>query len=438
MNLFALIPAGILICLAVYLSINRPLWLLGGYLVLVPLCPPLPAGPIELSMLDLLAIPAIIRIIYNLSRSGFEIKGGIVKGMFLIVFAAVLSYISFSFQTQILSAGMMFRVIRLIEMFLPVILAYQTLREYPTHKIIRLFLIGSGLTAAVAVFMFMNGISLRESQTFIEDGFEIFRAGGTHGDSGSLGSFMGVSVLVAIWTLLYYNRHGLAKWAFISGGLSGLALLMTLSRGGLVLAALGTLILMIPLLKQPGRLIKVAFVSVLLVVAGSFIAVKYINHDLITMAASEFGQRVTGLSELSTDFETVSSHRTIHWEQGLNLYKGSALAWPFGLGYKSLKLHYDTLPDNNFNQALFEMGIFGVCALLILIGSGMRDGIIQYRFNKHFGILILALWIALISNMVSADVLTYWHNIPAIFILLIAVGMKAQRISHSGRYALQG
>lgn len=424
MIFLSLIPMAVLFAVGVYLAINKPAWLLAGYLIAVPLLPPFPVGPIELSMLDILAIPTFVRILLNMSRSGFIIKGSLARAFFLIIAAAIVSFLSFTFQTSLFSGQIFMRLIRLLEMFLPVVLAYQTLRDYPRDKIIRAFLIGTGLTAAVAIVMFLKGITLRESQTFIEDGMEIFRAGGTHGDSGSLGSLMGIGVLVPIWVLIHYNRHRLAKWALLCGGLSLMALIMTLSRGGLILAALGIAVLILPLLKRPGKLLKVALVGIILISVGAFAATRYLNNDLIELAASDFQQRVSGLTGLTDDFESVSSHRNLQWEQGFALYKSSAMAWPFGLGYKALKLHYDTLPDNNFNEALFEMGVFGLAAFLIFIFTGLRDAFRQVHSHKALGILAVALWMGLIANMVSADVLTYWHNIPPLLILLIIVSEK--------------
>jgi O-antigen ligase len=419
------IPMALLFAIAVYLAINRPSWLLLSYLIAVPLFPPLPVGPIEVSMLDILAIPAFIRILLNMSRSGFVLKGDLPRAFFLIIIAAAISFFSFTFQTMIFSGQIFMRLIRLIEIFLPAVLAYQTMYNYRRDKIIRAFLIGTGLTASVAIFMFLKGISLRDSQTFVEAGMEIYRAGGTHGGSGSLGNLMGIGVLVPIWVLIHYNRQGLTKWALVSGSLSLLALLLTLSRGGLILAALGSVILLIPLLMRPAKFMKVTVVAAILVLIGSFIASRFLNTELIALAASDFQERVSGLTGLTSDFESVSSHRNIQWEQGLALYKSSALAWPFGLGYKTLKLHYDTLPDNNFNQALFEMGIFGLGALLIFIFTGLRNGFRRLHSSTALGILTIALWLGLISNMVSADVITYWHNIPAVMILLIFVSEHA-------------
>jgi O-antigen ligase len=431
MIFLSIVPIALLFADAIYLAVNRPAWLLAGYLIAVPLFPPFPVGPIEISMLDLLAIPAFIRILLNMSKSGFAVEGSLARAYFLIIFAAVTSFFSFTFQTTLFSGQIFMRLVRLIEMFLPVVLAYQILRDYPRDKIIKAFLVGIGLTAAVAIIMFLKGITLRDSQTFIEDGIEIYRAGGTHGDSGSLGNLMGVGVLVPIWVLIHYNRSGLMKWALLSGGLSLLALLMTISRGGLILAALGTAVLLVPLLKCPGKLLKVTVAAAFLVLISSFVASRFLNTELISLAASDFQERVSGLSELGSDFETISSHRNEQWEQGFTLYKSSAMAWPFGLGYKTLKLQYDTLPDNNFNEALFEMGIFGLGALLIFIFTGLRNGFRRLHSFRSLGVLTIALWLGLISNMLSADVITYWHNMPAIMILLIFVseyaGVKQKR-----------
>lgn len=421
-NYLLIIPFGLVIIVGLYLALNRPLWLLAGYLIAVPLLPPLPVGAIELSALDLLAIPALIRIIYNFTRSGFMIKNLWAKGFLLYVLAALISFFCFVIQTSSFSGPIFFRVIRLVEMFLPVILAAQSVALLEKEKIIRLFLIGAGLTAAVGVLMYLGGTTLRDSQTFVAGGELFARAAGTHGNSGSFGNLMGLSVLVAIGVLIYSYQKKNKKYAIVAGIICLLGLLLSLSRGGIVLAAFGFAILILPLFSRPGKLIRAMLITA--IALGMIFAIVWTQTDnrLITLAVEDFQERVSGLGELGSDFEKVSSHRNIYWERSWGIYKSNLAAWPFGLGYKSLKLHYETLPDNNFLQAFFEMGLFGLAAFLIMILTGLIAGIKTYRVNRPDGILILAIWLALVSNMLSADVMTYWHNIPGLFILLIALG----------------
>jgi O-antigen ligase len=421
-----IIPVGLVMVIGLYLAINRPLWLLAGYLIAVPLLPPLPVGAIELSALDLLAIPALVRIIYNFSRSGFAVRDLWAKGFFLYVLAAVISFFCFVVQTSSFSGPVFFRVLRLVEMFLPVILAAQLVALLEKEKVIRLFLVGAGLTAAVGVLMYLTGTTLRPSQTFVAGGELFARAAGTHGNSGSFGNLMGLSVLVAIGVLIYSVQRKNKKYAVAAGIICLLGLLLSLSRGGIALTAIGFAILLAPLLSRPGKLIRAMLITAMAL--GVIFAIVWTQTDnrLISLAVEDFQERVSGLGELGSDFETVSSHRNIYWEKSWGVFKSKLAAWPFGLGYKSLKLHYESLPDNNFLQAFFEMGLFGLAAFLIMILTGIIAGIKTYRINRADGILILAIWLALVSNMLSADVMTYWHNIPGLFILLIAISGKTK------------
>jgi O-antigen ligase len=425
-NYLLIIPVGLAMVIGLYLAINRPLWLLAGYLIAVPLLPPLPVGSIELSALDLLAIPALVRIIYNFSRSGFVLRNLWVKGFFLYVLAAVISFFCFLIQTSSFSGPIFFRVLRLVEMFLPVILAAQSVVLLEKENIIRLFLVGAGLTAAAGVLMYLTGTTLRSSQTFVAEGELFARAAGTHGDSGSFGNLMGLSVVVAIGVLVYSFRKKNKKYAITAGIICLLGLLLSLSRGGIVLTAVGFAVLLVPLLSRPAKFMRAMIITAL--VLGVIFAIVWTQTDnrLVSLAVEDFQERVSGLGELGSDFENVSSHRNLYWEKSWEIFKSKPGAWPFGLGYKSLKLHYESLPDNNFLQAFFEMGLFGLAAFLIMILTGIIAGIKTYRVSRPEGVLILAIWIALVSNMLSADVMTYWHNIPGLFILLIAITAKTK------------
>jgi len=76
------------------------------------------------------------------------------------------------------------------------------------------------------------------------------------------------------------------------------------------------------------------------------------------------------------------------------------------------------LADNNFNQALFEMGIAGAAALITMIILGLIACFRAVYKHLETGIILPAVWIGFISIMITADALTYWHNISALFILM--------------------
>jgi len=286
----------------------------------------------------------------------------------------------------------------------------------------------------VGVLMYLTGTTLRSSQTFVAEGELFARAAGTHGDSGSFGNLMGLSVLVAIGVMIYSVHRKNKKYAMAAGIICLLGLLLSLSRGGIVLTALGFAVLLVPLLSRPGKIIRAVFITALALGVIFALVRTQTDNRLISLAVEDFQERVSGLGELGSDFETISSHRNVYWEKSWGIFKNKPVAWPFGLGYKSLKLHYESLPDNNFLQAFFEMGLFGLAAFLIMILTGLIAGIKTYRANRPDGILILALWLALVSNMLSADVMTYWHNIPGLFILLIAISGQTK----SSKPALTG
>ena len=429
MDYLLVIPIVILALIYFYFIVKKPVWLLASYLVAIPILPPLPLGALELTALDLLTVPTIILIIYDFSRNGISIRGKLPAGFFLYVAAAVISFVSFTLIHGRFSGQILFRLIRLIEMFLPLLLAVQYADQLKKDKAAMLFLMGTGLAAAAGIVMFLSGFSLRDMQSFALEGELLYRAGGTHGNSGSFGNLMGLAVLLACGALIYLNeiadravRTRLLMIALVCGAVSLVGLIASLSRGGMLLILTGLCILLAPLVRRPTKLIKIMAVAA--IVLALILGILYTQFDnrLMTGAAEVFQRRILGLGEITSDFETISSHRNVVWNMAWNIFRANPPAWPFGLGFKALSQQYNIPPDNNFMQALFEMGIFGAIALITLLVFGLMAAIQTIRRDKAFGIIFLALWIGLMSNMLSADVLTYWHNIPPLFILLIILG----------------
>jgi O-antigen ligase len=431
-----IIPVFILGIIASYFLIRHPEYLIYSYLILVPVLPPLQAGSIELSSLDLLTVPTIICLLLIISRQKFRIRGRFTIGLFLYVAAACLSYISFTLQHSMFQMLAFFRLIRLIEMFLPILLASQILYRLEREKVIRLFLIGGGLAGLIGILMFVGGVSLRDSQSFSHQGLSIYRAGGTHGGSGSFGNLMAISSLLAFWVLMYSKtfkdrvvRSKLFRLAIISGVITSVGLLVSLSRAGIVYLMVGVFVLIVPLIRKPGRLVGVVITTFLVLIALVIFWDNITQHEMIGAAILAGEKRLLGMGELSSDFESVSSHRNVYWEKSWNLYSSKMAAWPLGLGYKALKIHYEVPPDNNYMQSLFEMGVFGLMSLLAMVILGFRAAWLQMRQNFNLGLLIFALWLGYMLSMFSGDYLTCWHNVTPLFLLLMVVSENVRKES---------
>lgn len=428
MNIAMMIIAGVVGLALYYYFIRSPLMLLTAYVMALTVLPPIPIGSIEVSLLDYLALPTLILVIYQLAHNRFQLRGMIAITFMMFVVAAIISYISFSFQQTAFNLSMLMRLMRLIEMLLPVLLISQLYDKYPREKFILPFLIGSALTALIGVVMFSLGISLRESQTFATGGELFFRAAGTHGGSGSFGALMGLATIVALWVLLYFNLEDEPKkqrlyklTATVCGICTLIGMVAALSRGGFVALAVGLIFLILPLMRTPKKLLKVILIGAIFILAAIPLLDIYTEGSLLGSGYQQFVERISGLSELADQAEEVTGGRTVFWKMAFDLYSSQPLAWPFGLGYKSLRLYYDMPPDNNFNQALFEMGVFGLLSLLSLLYAIFRAARDNIKTEPSIAILLLSLLLSLISLMVSADVMTYWHNIPPLFILIISL-----------------
>lgn len=433
MNIALMIITAIVGLLLYFYFIRFPLILLTAYVAALTVLPPIPIGSIEVSLLDYLALPALILVIYNLSHNQFKLRGLIAISFSLFVVAGVISYISFTFQQTTLNVSMVMRLIRLIEMLLPVLLISQLYHKYPRDKFLLPFLIGSAVTAIIGVMMFSLGLSLRDSQTFATGGELFFRAAGTHGGSGSFGALMGLATIVALWVILYFNleddRSKQRRYKLIALGCglcTIIGMIAALSRGGFVALAVGIILLLLPLLRTPKKFLKVIIIGSVFVLAIIPAIDMFTEGSLLGSGYQQFIERISGLSELADQAEEITGGRTVFWRMAYDLYSSHPLAWPFGLGYKSLVLFYKIPPDNNFNQALFEMGLFGLAALLSLLYSIFRAAKENFQYNPSVSILLLALLLSTISLMISADVMTYWHNIPPLLILIISFSGKRE------------
>ena len=394
--------------------------------MLVPLLPPLELGKIEISILEFLTIPAVI---YLLFSRNFSIFKGTIPNLFLFYFIfSFLSFLSFAFYTQSFSIEIFFRLIRLIEIILPIIIIYQIRGSLSFQNIVFLFLLGCSATGLTSIFLFLSNKSLCDSQTFA--GGSIFRAAGTHCDTSSFGNLMGIAVIVSSWVLLNWRKinflgfkRGTKVIAYLTTLITFLALILSSSRGGWVLVAVGFLFLLLPYLNLRNlnyTFVKKMFVAVFFmsaILVTLFVWQK--DNELIEIAFNAFQERLFGLSEIGSSFEDVSSGRLTNWLTGWSIFVDTPSAWLFGLGYKSLILEYNIPPDNNFLQAFLEMGFFGFLSLILFVFAIFQYGYRVYLKNKTLGSLVLGIWAGMIANMLVVDAITFWHNIPPILILIL-------------------
>jgi len=426
-----IIPIALLIAAAAFIFARRLEGLLAVYLIAVPVLPQIPVGTIQLSILDILAVPAVLYLIYCLLSGGFRIQGGFAIGLSLYTLAAVISWLGYVIQNGHFNAALFLRLIRLMEMLLPVLLTACIAKKNLKIKTSGAFLIGGGLAAATGLFMYFNGIVIRDMQSLQIARELVFRAGGTHGDSGSFGNLMAINNVLAVWVLLYFNQESrsavttkMKTIAAVSGLLSLGGLVVSLSRAGLFATAIGAGILLLPFLRYPGRIIKATVWVFLIIAVFLIILVPLFESDLLHGTIEAFGERILGVSDLASEFDRVSSGRTANWQDSWNIFKRTPAAWLFGLGYKSLIIDHNIPPDNNYLQAFFEMGVPGALAVLAMVIFGLQTSFAARRWDQRYGMVVLALWVGYVFSMASGDYLTCWHNVPGFFVLLTILSRR--------------
>jgi O-antigen ligase len=419
----------------VILLLRYPKILLAGYLIAVPVLPSLPIGEIEITVMDYLTIPALVLILYNFARSSFRIAGPIAAGFSFYVAAAALSNVSFICIHSDFSLGIFLRLVRLVEMLLPVILASQMAASLKLKNISRQFLLGCGLAALAGVVMFAFGIILREKQAFFAEGIMIFRAAGTVGEANCFGNLMAITGILAVWVIIYYResfKTGSSRlimvFSIIWGVLGVVGVVISLSRSAMGLMVIGLVCLFLPLIKRPGRLLKIIIGAALVIVVVAIIFWFQFANEFIVKAFLEVPEKLSLLTQIGSNFSTATSSRMENWRMEWAIFAGHPLAWPLGLGYKSLRLYYDLPPDNNFLQALFEMGVVGLLALLAMIALFFKAAWKKFREDYRIGILPLALWSGFAISMVAVDYITCWHTVPPLLALL-AVAVRSEQSS---------
>jgi O-antigen ligase len=196
-----------------------------------------------------------------------------------------------------------------------------------------------------------------------EDG----RIGGVIGESNQYAAFLALFTPGAI-ALAITEQGWRRALAFLGVGASGLALLMTVSRGGILGAVAGGVLALIFLRRfVSGKAVVWSF-------AGLFASAIVGVAVLFVAGYGEVLQhRLIGLSTAGTTHE-ISSGRTYIWSRTLLQMMDSPVTLILGFGWESYRAFSITgfSPHNSYLKIFFELGAIGLLLVLLSFANILR------------------------------------------------------------------
>jgi hypothetical protein len=284
--------------------------------------------------------------------------------------------------------------------------------------LIRSYVLGIFLAAAFTIYNFATGTT--SAQLSAAQGVEKWdenRFSITGVNENDLGLMLAMCIPMMIYLAIRADRKRLAPLFYWAGLVTCIAaILLTGSRGALVSAAIGMIMLPLTLSRLP-RLQKVtAAIACVIVVAGG-----------IWFLPKGIWERFLGLSaELTSGTLT---HRLPIWAAGLAVFREHPF---FGIGsgaYPAAVLRMIDVPyvaHNTFLSILVELGIAGA-----LIVAGLAAGLVYSALRMRY--LERCLWLTVLSSWaVGVMALTWEYRKPTwVMFGLLAAHAYSRRVKQS-------
>jgi O-antigen ligase len=196
-----------------------------------------------------------------------------------------------------------------------------------------------------------------------EDG----RIGGPIGESNQYAAFLAMYIPGAV-ALAAVSAGWRRTLALVGVGVSGIALLMTASRGGLVGGAIGAVLALFFLRRFVSGKAVMAYASGFFVLGIIVLAVIY-----ATDYAHLFQARVVDASAQQSTHD-LSSGRSYIWGAALARMMDSPVSLVTGFGWNTYRVFSVTgfAPHNSYLDIFFDLGIIGLTLVLLTFANVMR------------------------------------------------------------------
>ncbi len=219
----------------------------------------------------------------------------------------------------------------------------------------------------------------------------------------------------------FYITHLERKWAKTGAILSGLTLLLTLSRGGILSALVGLFILF--LTSNLKRKIQMVIITPVIAIILNFIIKVSTNVDMFGSILERFTASDGG------------SGRSIIWSRGFQLFEQNPI---FGIGVYNFRAYSEDLygtgmyMHNSYMEALVEGGLIGILLYLLIFITV----IITYYNNRN---LIKDKGYILFTFMAMAVMMsTYTFMVNEFFFFVLALLWRyLYEIKHPNKFIVK-
>jgi O-antigen ligase len=241
------------------------------------------------------------------------------------------------------------------------------------------------------------------------------RAQGLFYDASALGNFCAFFLVGSVVVLTRPREKRVLPTAVACGGvmLFLAAMLVSYSRGSMMTAAIGCVVLAI-LERRRWAHGRTYLIIGLAVATGIAFLVAYPEFASAYLSRFDTITSISPNAALSGRLESWSTIGRVIVEHPVQVF--------LGIGYKTLPytryFGSPVIADNMYLSVLVETGVLGLLALLAvntaIVGAAAR----AERRGSFFGRWMLCFWVGEMFQMLTGDVLTFWRVLPVFFWVL--------------------
>lgn len=423
------LAALILLPILTLLFLAKPRAWLPMYMFFLPVSPQVAVGDIPVSMTNIIFFAGFFAIVsYRLMNRKWKVPRSLIVSttallLLSLSISALYAWLMWGGKIGQISA---LKVLRISEAFIVLFMSFGFNAAISTLALKRLFhalFFGAAIGAAFGLLSVINidlFYSLYKAERYygfkiLIPGVELWRAVGVFLDPNHLSSYMSMIILLAI--VLWRRREISVSSPFLAIVLvlCSTALLMTFSRAGWLFLLVSMAVYVLVSRDLTGQR-KAALLSTML---GSLVLCVIIFGFVLPGLNVGLLNRVLSTVDLASsgEWNAAMSGRLQVWQVGWHVFLTHPI---FGIGYKCLPELF-LMGDNNYLTMLAEGGIVGAIIWVFWLGV-VTSGTYRLARKHWLGEYLFAVWLAMLVNMATADIMTYWRTLP-LFFALLGVGL---------------
>jgi hypothetical protein len=396
------------------------------FVILVPVLPEVSIRNAQVQLGDILFLVAIPLLLMRTIERQNVARFSVLRWLLLYTGVLLVSLFLNSMQLNALTFLVSFaKWVRLLEIIVIIFLVFRLKIGNDDDDVVIRGLTIAGLVGAVAaIVIFIMQLPNSSPETIIIGNRVFQRAAGFVGESNAAANYFGIICLITLAYLLHKRVDTIKNSVRLVTLLaSGVALILTFSRGSLLGTVAGAII--IGFISRHGNLKRLGVY--LLSFLGLFLCLWLADPQILSALTSKFQLA------FNENMNVASSHRLGEWQWALNWLGENPIYLFFGTGYKLMNTQqwYSTygvsVLDNSYISALFETGIIGLASTVILLLSLFRLSVRGLKYDSRTRVLSTALLGCLVMqciNMITVDAMTFWRSILVIFVLAAIITVR--------------